>query len=359
MNGRAQSGTIGAAGRPPRIALLAVTSARGERGGAERLYDGLHAALVARGVAAARIDMPSDERNFDSVLRTYLRFYDADLSGYDGVISTKAPSYVVRHRNQVCYLPHTMRVFYDMFESTFPAPSPALCAQRDIIREIDTAALTRSSVRGVFVVGDEVRDRLRTFNGIDGEVLHHPSTFVPLPPAGAGYILIPGRLHKWKRVDLAIDAVRAMRNAVDLVICGAGDEEGALRARAGGDARIRFAGHVEDDALARLYAGALAVIYCPQREDYGLVPVEAFMAGKPVVTCLDSGEPTRLVTEGVSGFVCAPEPGALAVALDRLADDRPRAAAMGLRGRDSVAQIAWDTVVARLLGALGLPRPAG
>jgi len=40
-----------------------------------------------------------------------------------GVISTKAPGYMIRHRNHICYLQHTMRVFYDMFDVEFPKAS--------------------------------------------------------------------------------------------------------------------------------------------------------------------------------------------------------------------------------------------
>jgi glycosyltransferase involved in cell wall biosynthesis len=317
------------------------------------MFEGLHAALVRPGVAVERIHMASDERDFDRVLRSYLRFYDADLSAFDGVISTKSPSYAVRHRNHVCYLMHTMRIFYDMSGATPSDLAPTRLAQCDIVHQIDTAALSRPSVRAVFVVGAEVRERLRAFNRIDSEVLHHPSTLQPLRAGKFRYLLLPGRLHPWKRVDLALDAVRRMRHSVDLIICGTGEDESRLRALACGMARVRFTGHVPDVELARIYADALAVLYCPIREDYGLVPVEAFMSGKPVVTCHDSGEPARLVSDGITGFVCASDAESIADRLDWLAENRTLAEAMGHRGRESVEHVNWDGVCNRLLGALG------
>jgi len=342
-------------GRPrrPQIALLTVASSVGQRGGAERLYEGLQSALARRGLAVERIVLTSDESSFEGILRAYLRAYDTDLSEFDGVISTKAPSHAVRHRNHVCYLLHTMRDYYDMFEDTFAAAPPDLVAQRDAIRQIDTAAFQRPALRARFAVGAEVRERLRTFSSVDCEVLHHPTSLRGLRTGAARHLLLPGRLHPWKRVDLALAAFGRMRNQIDLVITGEGEDGERLRDLARGMDGVRFTGHVEDAELAALYADALAVLFCPVREDYGLVPVEAFLSRKPVVTCTDSGEPARLVADGLNGFVCAPDAQAIAERLDWLAGNREEAAEMGRRGRDAVSHIEWETVCTKLLGALG------
>ena len=76
----------------------------------------------------------------------------------------------------------------------------------------------------------------------------------------------------------------------------------------------------------------LFVLFLPEREDLGLVTLEAFMSGKPVITCVDSGEPARLVQDGESGFVCLPDPRAIATRIDELASEPSRAAAMGEAG---------------------------
>src|ERR1051325_4519274 len=92
-----------------RIAILATASASGEKGGAERFYDGLRNSLWAHGVDPEIVPVIPDESDFGAVLGSYLQFYDLDLTAYDGIISTKAPAYVARHQNHVCYLQHTMR----------------------------------------------------------------------------------------------------------------------------------------------------------------------------------------------------------------------------------------------------------
>ena len=69
-------------------------------------------------------------------------------------------------------------------------------------------------------------------------------------------------------------------------------------------------------------SGAFAVLYAPVDEDYGYVTVEAFLSGKPVVTCKDSGGTLDFVEDGVSsGYVADPEPQALAEAVDRRRKD--------------------------------------
>lgn len=342
----------------PRIAVIAPAAADGALGGAERLYAGLCDALRAAGLEATLLTPLCDECDFDSILQAYLTFHDLELRHFDGVISTKAPSYVLRHPNHVCYLVHTMRVFYDMFDREFPVPSPELVAQRTRIQELDTAALAPSRLRACFAIGEEVAARLAAFNGRAARVLHPPTSLAGLHCGGFRHLLLPGRLHRWKRVDLAIAAMRHVTADIPLIVPGAGEDAERLRALADGDPRIRFPGHVDDDTLRDLYADALAVLFLPQREDLGLVTFEAFRSGKPVITVDGSGEPARLVQDGESGFVCAPDPHAIAARIEMLAADPARAAAMGACGAASIRHVTWERVAEALAAALGFARIA-
>ncbi len=67
------------------------------------------------------------------------------------------------------------------------------------------------------------------------------------------------RLHRWKRVDLAISAVKLMRRPVQLLITGTGEDRAYFDTTADGDPRIRSLGRVSEDELRTLYADALAV----------------------------------------------------------------------------------------------------
>jgi glycosyltransferase involved in cell wall biosynthesis len=102
-----------------------------------------------------------------------------------------------------------------------------------------------------------------------------------------------------------------------------------------------------------LYANALAVLFAPVEEDFGLVALEAMSAGKPVITTSDAGGPCELVDHGRTGFVCAPDPAALGEHAARLARDRRLARSMGRRGRARAAEISWARVSTAIIEGLG------
>lgn len=337
-----------------KIAVIAVRPGSGEKGGAERFYEGLVSALNRWGVEADRVDAVSDESSFDAIEESYLRFYDLDLSQYFGVISTKAPAYLVRHPNHICYLQHTMRVFYDMFEQEFPHPHETLLKQREIILTLDTAALTLPRTKEIFVISKEVQDRLLKYNNLSSKVLYQTTTMEGYHCSGFEYIFLPGRLHRWKRVDLIIKAMRYVKSPVRLIISGIGEDEACFRSLAGDNPRISFLGEVTDRELLRLYADSLVVPFVPVREDFGLITLEAFLSGKPVITCKDSGEPARLVKDGETGFVCSPLPEEIAARLDYLYENQDVARQMGERGRESMRQMTWKNVAKALINSLGV-----
>lgn len=64
-----------------------------------------------------------------------------------------------------------------------------------------------------------------------------------------------------------------------------------------------------------------AVVYTPENEHFGIVPLEAMSYGKLVIAC-DSGGPKESVVEGETGFLCAPRPEAFALAMLKIASDR-------------------------------------
>jgi glycosyltransferase involved in cell wall biosynthesis len=338
-----------------RIGIITVRARTGEEGGAERFYDALHEAFQERGYAVELVDIPSDETTFDAIEETYLRCYEFDAGAFDAVISTKAPTYLVRHPNHVCYLVHTIRVFYDMFDSAFPSRGGHVAAQRSLIQRLDTLALSPPRTRAVFAIGNEVAARLSRNNGIQAAVLHPPLAGDAWRRGPFGdYVFLPGRLHRWKRVDLAIEAMRRVSPPLRLLIAGSGEDEARLRERADGDARIVFLGRVSDRELTDLYANALAVAFVPVREDYGYVTVEAFRSGKPVITCRDSGEAALLVEDGHTGLVVDPDPASLASAFERVGDDPALAATLGAAAFAKERTMRWDNVIPSLAHALGV-----
>lgn len=333
----------------PKVAFLAVEPASGERGGAEAFHDGFCDALSRIGWDVSKIRLAVDESSFEGVLQAYLDAYDLDVSRYDLVISSKAPSYAVRHPRHICYLQHTIRVFYDMYEYEYPQPWGGLAAQRERILALDSGLLAPSRVAKIFTNGDETTRRLQKFNGFESEVLY-PGLLRDHFREGRfdRYLFIPGRLHRWKRIGLLVDAMHHASSDIELRIAGTGEDEEDLRARAKGDPRIRFLGRLSDSECIEQYSNAMAVPFVPIMEDFGYITLEAFRSGKPVITCLDSGTPVDLVTRSGGGLVVEPDPRAVAGAIDRLAADRDLCREMGMNGKQATLGVTWEAAARRV-----------
>ena len=125
-------------------------------------------------------------------------------------------------------------------------------------------------------------------------------------------MLSVGRLDPLKRLDLLLEAA-ALEPRLTVVVAGEGPDRerlARLSSELGLGDRVRFDGRVGEERLAELYATCRAVYYAPVDEDFGMVPLEAFRACKPVVTATDSGGPLDFVVAGETGWVVEPEPGA-------------------------------------------------
>ncbi len=335
-----------------RIAVLMPTQPTPVRGGAERLTESIVRKLRERGYSADLIRVEVDERRWETLLEGYCKFFYLDLDSYDLVISTKAPSYMVRHRNHVSYLYHTVRVFYDMFhEISYDRES---YRRRDIVHSLDKYGLSPRRVRRHFVLGSQVVKRLieadSYWRSIPFEVLHPPSPLEGFREGDYKYVFIAGRLHRWKRIDLVARAMRHVKGDVQLLIAGDGEDRAAIEEVASRDRRIELLGEVSDEELLELYANALVVPFTPKWEDFGLVTVEAFMSRKPVITCIDSGEPTVLVRDGFSGFVSPPKPREIARRIRYFLKWPDEARRMGRNGYMTARKITWDRLISRLLG---------
>ncbi len=335
----------------PSVAFLAVEPASGERGGAEAFHDGFCDALARAGWQVSKIRLAVDESTFEGVLRAYLAAYDLDLSQYDMVISSKAPSYAVRHPRHICYLQHTIRVFYDMYDREYPRPWADLERQRERIIGLDNGLLDTRRVAKIFTNGDETTRRLRKFNSLESEVLY-PGLLRDHFRQGRfdNYLFIPGRLHRWKRIDLLVEAMRHVKSDVELRIAGTGQDQEALEALAAASgANVRFMGRLDDEECVEQYANALAVPFVPIMEDFGYITLEAFRSGKPVITCTDSGTPVDLVARAEAGMVCDPTPEAIAKAIDAVASSPDACQAMGARGLQSTSTITWERAASRVM----------
>jgi glycosyltransferase involved in cell wall biosynthesis len=160
-----------------------------------------------------------------------------------------------------------------------------------------------------------------------------PAGWGPNPPlelpSGARVLLACARLVEQKGLDTAVRALPdVLSNHPDavLVIAGEGPERArleALMASLGVTGSIRLLGRAGD--VASLYRRAELLVHPARWEGFGLVLLEAMLAGLPIAASRVSSVP-EIVLDGETGVLVPPDdPGALTAALDRLlADDALR-----------------------------------
>src|SRR6266542_566829 len=298
------------------------------RGGAEIFADDLVSELAARGHEATVVTVPFKWYPGTRVLTQAFLWRLVDLSEADGrpidlVIATKFPSYAVRHPNKVVWLLHQFRQAYELDRTDLGqfGENTEDRATRRAVQRLDRVAL--GEARKVFATSRNVAERLQRSTGIDAEVMPHPPQELPYRTESYDdFVLSVGRLDRAKRHDLLLEALAA-DSTLRCVIVGDGPDRERLEEvarRHGLDGRARFTGRVDEEELATLYARCLAVYYAPVDEDFGMVPYEAFLSEKPVVTTTDAGGPLEVVADRRTGLVCEPRAAALAQACSWLRD---------------------------------------
>lgn len=256
----------------------------------------------------------------------YLQFMpraleELDVSDYDLVLSSESgPAKGViagPEARHLCYCHSPMRYIYDHYPA-YRAPLGRLkrayfshLAHR--LRMWDFVSAARVDR---FVANSSfVRARIRRVYGRDADVIHPPvdlETYSPIPAPGRDYYLCVSELVGYKRVDLAIEAVRGTNRVLRVV----GDGEAAEALRRNAPANVEFLGRVEADRMREIYGSAKALLF-PGEEDFGIVPVEAMACGTPVIA-YGSGGARDSVRDGVTGlFFDAQSAPAMRTAIER------------------------------------------
>ena len=184
----------------------------------------------------------------------------------------------------------------------------------------------------------------------------------PLDPT----ILFCGRLSWQKGPDILVEAIPAILGRYPssrFVFAGEGDMRDALESRVrqlGMTHAVRFLGHRNGDELVRLYKLADVVCMPSRNEPFGIVVLEAWSAGKPVLASR-SGGPAEYVAHEVNGLKIYPDPESVVWGVDRVFSDFDRARWMGRNGRKAVQErFTWDTITEQMLAIYQslCPKPA-
>jgi len=175
--------------------------------------------------------------------------------------------------------------------------------------------------------------------GVPADMIVHIPHFVETasrePVPGGAYALFVGRLSAEKGVETLIRAA-ALSPQIPVRIVGTGPDEARLRKLCGTlhASNVEFRGFKDGQQLEAEFKGAaFAVVPSIWYEVFGLVALEAFAYGKPVIATQIGGLP-EVVKDGKSGLlVSAGDEAELAMAMQRLWIDRDFALKLGQNGR--------------------------
>lgn len=298
---------------------------------------------------------------------------ELDLSGYDLVLSSEAgpAKGVITSPDalHLCYCHSPMRYLWDHYpqykamSGRFTQMSMALMFGR--LRQWDTASASRPDV--IVANSNFIARRIRKSWGRKASVVHPPveiDLFGACDTPGSHYLWV-GQMTPYKRADLVADAFT--RLGLPLIMIGTGELAADIARRAGPNItiieRLDFAG------LRRAYAECRALIFPPE-EDFGIVPVEANAAGRPVIAYGRGGVCDSIVPDRTGLFFHDQSVEALIDAVERfekwLPDFDPHAAQANARRfapevfdagiLDAVASASDHTMIApaRLRGGLTL-----
>ncbi len=214
-----------------------------------------------------------------------------------------------------------------------------------VYRSVPTMAVSRSTAADLGRRGLAEGEVAVIPNGVDLERCSPRGNTARFPEPTLLYL---GRLKRYKRVDLPIRAVAALRRRgrpVYLVIAGAGDHADALRALAtelGVEDAVEFRGFVTEDEKIELFRRAWIHVLTSVKEGWGITVLEAAACGTPTVAS-DSPGLRDSVRDGETGLLVPHEDEeALAGAIAGLIDEPARREAMGRAAARFAEQFTWD-----------------
>lgn len=232
-----------------------------------------------------------------------IAFEQFDLREYDLVLTTSsacAKGVITGPGTlNVCYCFTPCRYIWDLYHDYTRElwSRPLIAPVAHWLRVWDR--LSSDRVDHFISISHEVASRVRRHYRRDSNVIYPPVDVDRIVPDGAepdDFYLVVSRLVPYKRIDLAVQA--ATRLGRRLLVVGDGSARRKLEALAGPS--VEFLGRRSDEEIAALYARCRGFLF-PGFEDFGLTPVEAQAAGRPVIAYARGGA-LETVVDGATGI---------------------------------------------------------
>jgi glycosyltransferase involved in cell wall biosynthesis len=259
---------------------------------------------------------------FKYYLQLYpLAFESLDLRGYDVILSSSSAwaKGVKKRKDQlhICYC-HTPMRFVWRYEDYVKKESIPLFLKNMlpfVLRPIKRWDLQTAEEVDFYIANSRtVAERIKRTYGRESAIINPPveASFFKPSTLDRDYFLVVSRLNTYKRIDIVVEAFNKL--GLNLKIIGDGPDQKNLQRMAGPS--IDFLGRLMDKELAKHVAECRALIF-PGEEDFGIVPLEAMSAGRPVIA-YKAGGAEETVIDGETGvFFEQQTPEALMRAVQR------------------------------------------
>ncbi len=192
----------------------------------------------------------------------------------------------------------------------------------------------------------------RQFDGfIDPKQVRSHFGIGPMDPM----ILFVGRMCVQKGPDILVSAIPLLEGqfpGAKFVFVGDGEQRHACEDQArrlGVSHAVRFLGHRTGRGLIDLFKATDAVVVPSRNEPFGIVVLEAWSAGKPVIAT-QRGGPAEFVCHGINGLKIYDHPESVAWGIGSLFRDFEAARWMGRNGRLAAeTDFSWDRIADQTL----------
>ncbi len=286
---------------------------------------------------------------------TYYRRHLA-RRGFDVIVEAlnKVPVYApLWARSPVVLLVHHLFGTTAFREASAPLAALTWLQERPIprvYRDTPVQAISESTREDLVARGMRA-ERIEVIHpGVDLEYFSPPAS--PTRAERPTFLYL-GRLKRYKRVDLIIRAVAALKSggvAARLVVAGRGDDEDRLRRLAdqlGIEDTIEFAGFVTEDEKRDLFRQAWANVFVSPKEGWGITNLEAAACGTATIAS-DSPGLRESVMDGRTGFLVPHgDVSALAGAMRRFVDDRDLTGRLGANALEFAKEFSWRVAAER------------
>ena len=269
--------------------------------------------------------LPFKEKLYRHYFLLYpVAFESFDFTDYDIVLSSStrfAHGIVTRPETlHICYMNTPPRMFWEperYFEPPPARPGLAKVVLAPFLSYLRLWDYTAAQRVDYFIANSKTpQARIKKYYGRDSTIIYpfvdlerfSECQCVNVSMCQSNYFLIVSRLTSWKKIDIAVEACNQLQ--LPLKIIGEGPDRPRLEKLAGlpvgrQDPTVELLGRLTDEEVVSYYQSCSALIF-PQKEDFGITPLEAMACGKPVVA-FEGGGALETVLAGKTGEFFYPQ----------------------------------------------------